>query len=88
MTWSRTSETRFVAWHEFEDLDGVNPLWRIPGERMKMDREHIVPLSHQAVDLLRRQLRETNGERLVFPGTKIGKPISQNMMSYACYRMG
>ncbi|WP_395334892.1 integrase arm-type DNA-binding domain-containing protein [Novosphingobium sp. BL-8H] len=88
LTWCRTSETRFAAWHEFEELDGTNPIWRIPGERMKMDREHIVPLSHQAVDLLRRQLRATNGEGLVFPGTKVGKPISQNTMIYACYRMG
>jgi integrase len=88
LTWCRTSETRFAAWHEFEELDGANPIWRIPGERMKMDREHIVPLSHQAVDLLRRQLRATNGEGLVFPGTKVGKPISQNTMIYACYRMG
>jgi len=88
LTWGRTRETRFAAWHEFEDLDGKNPLWRIPGERMKKKREHLVPLSQQVVELLRRCLRSTNGEGLVFPGTKIGKPISQNTMIYACYRMG
>lgn len=55
---------------------------------MKMEREHIVPLSNQAVDLLRRCLRATNGEGLVFPGIKIGKLISKNTMIYAWYRMG
>ncbi|WP_443478668.1 tyrosine-type recombinase/integrase [Novosphingobium aerophilum] len=88
LTWCRTSETRFAAWHEFENLDGANPLWRISGERMKMQREHIVPLSRQVVLLLRRRLRATNGEGLVFPGTKPSSPISQNTMIYACYRMG
>ena len=88
LTWCRTSETRFAAWTEFEDLDGNTPLWRIPGERMKMDREHIVPLSAQAVALLRRRMRADNHENLVFPGIKPGKPISQNTMIYACYRMG
>nr|WP_240511312.1 site-specific integrase [Novosphingobium panipatense] len=88
LTWCRTSETRFAAWHEFEDIEGKNPLWRIPGEWMKMEREHIVPLVHQVVLLLRRRLRDTNGENLVFPGTKPGKALSQNTMIYACYRMG
>lgn len=55
---------------------------------MKKKREHLVPLSQQVVELLRRRLRSTNGEGLVFPGAKIGKPISQNTMIYACYRMG
>src|SRR3546814_19761315 len=60
LTWVRTSETRFATWDEFEDLDGPEPLWRLSPERMKMTREHLVPLSRQVVELLRRRRRETN----------------------------
>src|SRR3546814_6764052 len=74
LTWVRTSETRFATWDEFEDLDGPEPLWRLSPERMKMTREHLVPLSRQVVELLRRRRRETNGD-FVFPGAKHGKPI-------------
>lgn len=87
MTWVRTSETRFAAWDEFENLEGPDPLWRLSSERMKMEREHLVPLPRQAVELLRRRRRETNGD-YVFPGLKLDKPISENTMIYACYRMG
>ena len=87
MTWARTSEVRFAAWSEFEDLDGREPLWRISAERMKMGREHLVPLPRQAVALLRRRRSATDGE-FVFPGPKAGRPISENTMIYACYRMG
>ncbi|GGB94587.1 hypothetical protein GCM10011494_11320 [Novosphingobium endophyticum] len=87
LTWSRTGETRFAVWDEFEDLDGDEPLWRIPPERMKMRREHLVPLSRQVVDILHRRRRATN-DRFVFPGSKPGAPISANTMIYACYRMG
>jgi integrase len=46
----RPGELRGAKWKEF-DLGGAE--WRIPGERMKMGREHVVPLSKQAVALLR-----------------------------------
>lgn len=87
LTWARTGETRFATWDEFENLDGPEPLWRIPVDRMKMGREHIVPLSTQVVAILKRQRQETDGE-YVFPGSKKGQPISENTMIYACYRMG
>lgn len=87
LTWARTSETRFATWDEFEDLDGLEPVWRLSPERMKMDREHLVPLPRQAVELLLRRRQATNGA-FVFPGAKSGQPISENAMIYACYRMG
>ncbi|WP_332820365.1 phage integrase central domain-containing protein [Sphingopyxis sp.] len=87
LTWARTGETRFAVWSEFENLEGPEPLWRLSPERMKMEREHLVALPRQAADLLLRRRRETNGD-YVFPGTKHGKPISENTMIYACYRMG
>lgn len=87
LTWARTGETRFATWDEFENLEGKEPLWRLSPERMKMDREHLVPLPRQAVELLLRRRRQSNGD-YVFPGTKPGQPISENTMIYACYRMG
>lgn len=87
LTWARTSETRFAVWDEFENLEGPEPLWRLSPERMKMAREHLVPLSRQVAELLLRRRRASN-EDYVFPGQKAGRPISENTMIYACYRMG
>ena len=87
LTWVRTSETRFAARDEFEDLYGPNPLWRLSPERMKMEREHLVPLSRQAAMIVQRRLQATN-DAFLFPGAKPGKSISENTMIYACYRMG
>ena len=38
LTFARTSELRSAEWSEFENLEGKQPLWRIPSERMKMKR--------------------------------------------------
>lgn len=81
----RTNETRFAHWSEFEDLDG-EALWRIPPERMKMGREHLVPLSPQVVELLR-EVRSLNPAGHLFPGRKVGVQ-SQNAMIFSLYRMG
>jgi integrase len=51
---------------EFEDLDGLDPRWVIPGSRMKSGRPHVVPLSMQAVKLVSERLRLTPGP-YVFP---------------------
>lgn len=88
-TMVRTNETRFAQWHEFEGLDGDEPIWRISADRMKMRREHIVPLTEQAVGIIE-ALREINGEsQWVFkaPGRK-DKPMSENAMLYLLYRHG
>jgi len=45
LTFVRTSELRAAKWSEIEKLESEEPLWRIPGERTKMKREHIVPLA-------------------------------------------
>ena len=87
LTWARTNETRRAMWDEFEKLDTSEALWRVPAERMKMGREHLVPLSRQAAALLR-DLREHSRSPFVFPGEKAEQPISQNTMIYGCYRMG
>ena len=87
LTWARTNETRLATWDEFERLDLGDALWRVPAERMKMGREHLVPLSAQAAALLQ-GLRAHSRSRFVFAGEKANQPISQNTMIYGCYRMG
>ena len=86
LTFVRTSELRAAAWAEINEDTAE---WRIPAERMKMQREHIVPLSRQALEILR-ELRASNGHRHhVFMNTvNHQKPMSENTMLYALYRMG
>jgi integrase len=86
LTFVRTGELIGARWSEF-DLDAAE--WRIPGERMKMGTPHIVPLSTQAVDVLRclHELRGLSG--LLFPGERDHeKAMSNNTLLFALYRMG
>jgi len=61
LTAVRLAAVRGARWDEIEDFDGPSPLWRVPAARMKLaaakkldaKNDHIVPLSHQAVQLLR-----------------------------------
>ncbi len=87
-TLTRTKEIRFAQWREFEDLDGANPLWRIPPERMKMDREHLVPLAPQTVRLLKRIRQFSGQDGYLFPSGGKKGVMSENTMLYALYRMG
>src|SRR4029077_16122977 len=75
---------------EMENLDGREPLWRIPSERMKMKREHLVPLVPQAVALLHnlRALAGSDASPFLFPSPAREGCMSHNTMLYALYRMG
>lgn len=86
LTFVRTSELRFAEWTE---IDEAKAEWRIPAEKMKMRMTHIVPLSTQALAVIK-QLRELNGGwQLLFPSrSNAKKPISENTVLYALYRMG
>jgi integrase len=85
-TFVRTSELIESQWPEF-DLD--NSRWDIPAERMKMDTPHIVPLSRQAVEILRALNLLTGKGKFVFPGANDkSKPMSNNTILYALYRLG
>ena len=68
LTFPRTTELRAARWSEIEKLEGIEPLWRVPAERMKMKEEHLVPLAPQAVALLRelRALPGSNSARFFF----------------------
>lgn len=93
LVFTRPGELRNARWPEF-DLDGTEPLWRIPGERMKMRRknpgEHLVPLATQVVALLKKLRTVTWGSPhgLLFPGLVPGKPISDATLGQALRRLG
>jgi integrase len=84
----RPGELRAAEWAEL-DLDSKEPTWRIPASRMKMDREHIVPLSKQAVAVLRELKPITGHGRFVFPAiTTPARPMSENTLNAALRRLG
>ncbi len=85
LTFVRTGELIGATWNEF-DLDGAT--WIIPAARMKMRTEHVVPLSQQATAVLRELQVLGGGSRYVFPGRNPDKPISNNTMLFALYRLG
>jgi integrase len=90
LTFVRTGELRAARWSEFENLQGAEPLWRVPAERMKMKREHLVPLAPQVVALLRelRGLAGSDTSPFLFPSPSREGCISYNTMLYALYRLG
>ena len=82
----RPGELRHAAWAEF-DLDGA--IWRIPGERMKMKAAHVVPLSTQAVSILRELQTLTGDGHFLFPGLRtVNRPMSENTVNAALRRLG
>jgi len=74
LTAARSGEVRGAAW---EEIDLEKALWTIPADRMKAQREHIVPLSRSAVKIIERcaQLRIRDCP-LVFPGIRGNQPMS------------
>lgn len=82
----RPGELRKAEWSEF-DLDGAE--WRIPAKRMKAREQHIVPLSRQALDILRELHAATGEKRFVFPGARTnGRSMSENTVNAALRRLG
>ena len=86
LTATRPGETRGARWAEF-DLDAA--LWVIPAKRMKMRAEHRVPLSRQALRVLRTMRPLSGGGDLVFPSPSYrSKPLSENTFNSALARIG
>jgi integrase len=84
----RPGELRKAVWSEFE-LDGDEPLWRIPAERMKMREQHLVPLAKQAVAILRDLQPLTGPDGYVFPSVRnASRPMSENTLNVALRRLG
>lgn len=85
LTWTRTTEMRLAEWSE---IDG--DVWRIPAKRMKMKRDHVVPLSDQALAILETLRPLCRGQRFIFESDigRDNKAISENAVLYLLYRMG
>lgn len=81
----RTNELIGAVWVEF-DLTAA--MWAVPAARMKMKHEHLVPLSRQALAILAQLQSIGGGSRFVFPGRNRDKPVSNNTMLFALYRLG
>lgn len=82
----RPGELRTAEWAEI-DLEVAE--WRIPGTKMKMKADHIVPLSAQALALLRSMHPITGHGRYVFPSLRTGeRPMSENTINAALRGMG
>lgn len=97
LTAVRPSELRGAQWDEFEDLNGKEPLWRIPSARMKgdLDRkeeiagDHLVPLTCQAVAVLKALWPLTGEGLLLFPSNRHAhRPMSENAIGYLLNRAG
>lgn len=84
LTACRTNEVLGATWDEFDLEKGV---WKIPPHRMKAAKEHRVPLSQAALDLLNGLIR-LSGNSHVFPGAREGKHLSNMSMLMGLRRMG
>ncbi|AQS92084.1 integrase [Gluconobacter albidus] len=86
LTCARPGEVHALAWHEISS-DGQT--WIVPPERMKMRRQHEVPLSRQAQEILQAVQVLTGRGTMVFPNARWAhKPMSENALSYLLQRAG
>jgi integrase len=85
LTAARSGEVRGMAWYE---VDFEHKLWTVPGERMKAGKEHRVPLSDAAMQLLE-SLKDTKlaDTDIVFPSTRDPKPLSDMTLTAVLRRM-
>jgi integrase len=84
LTWTRTSELRMMEWDEIRQ-----DIWVIPASKMKRTRDHLVPLSRQALALLDALRSYQRTSRYVFPAEhRMDRPMSENAILYLIYRIG
>lgn len=82
----RPGELRSAEWSEI-DVDRAT--WDIPAEKMKMKQPHVVPLSDQAIVILRDLHPLTGGGKYLFPGMRsVRRPMSENTINAALRYMG
>ncbi|MWP46907.1 integrase domain-containing protein [Gilliamella sp. Pas-s27] len=87
LTITRPSEAVGALW---EEIDIKQRIWTIPASKMKMKRDHIIPLPYQAIKILEIMLPITSHKEFVFPSMKgsINKPMSSQTVNMAIKRMG
>ena len=84
LTAARSGEVLEARWNE---IDLAAKVWTVPAIRMKAGREHRVPLSGRALEILGK-LSETRTGEYVFPGQRAGRPLSNMSMEMVLRRMG
>jgi len=84
-TFCRPGEIRTAEWDE---IDWIKAEWRIPAAKMKMKRDHIVPLANQVISVLQEIHVLTGSGRYVFPSLRANKPMSNNTVNAAIRYMG
>ena len=75
LTAARSAEVRKATWDE---MDVEAATWTVPAWRMKANRDHRVPLSRRALEILAQAAELSDGIGLVFPGARPGRPLSEN----------
>jgi len=97
LTAARPGMIRFAQLEDFHGLDGDEPIWRVPAEKMKLERaeseqeafDFIIPLSRQAVQTILAIKQMTGNRKYVFASSsKSHLPISENALSTAYRRAG
>lgn len=83
LTAVRSGEVRMASWDE---IDG--DLWRIPADRTKTGQPHIVPLVDETSKILQRARILSGGDALIFPGTRIDRPLSDMTLSKRMKSLG
>jgi len=76
LTACRTSEAMEAKWQE---IDFINRTWTIPAERMKNGEEHQIPLSDEAIQVLK-ETGTRNRSELIFPNSKMKAPMADNSL--------
>jgi integrase len=86
LTALRPGELRMAEW---EEIDGTRAVWTVPAHRAKMRRPHSVPLSTQAMGIMKELRALTGWGRLVFPSVRSSQRcMSENTLNAALRRMG
>lgn len=82
----RPGELRYAEWTE---IDFDKREWRIPGHKMKMGEQHIIPLSNQAIEIFKAIQPLTGNGKYIFPSIRsTDRPMSENTVNAALRRMG
>jgi integrase len=85
LTFVRPQNIRSATWHHFDLNEAV---WDVPEDLTKKNRSFLVPLSRQAVTLLKNWQTVTGGSTLVFPGTNKDGMLSENTLNKNLERLG
>lgn len=85
-SWVRTNELRMMEW---SDIDEGQALWLIPAGKMKRKKDHLVPLSRQALAIIKEMQARVGKSKYVFPSDRRDdRPMSENSVLYLIHRIG